>query len=96
MTNERSQDEPREVDASGSSHCSDADDRACVICGTVLTCAVNDWSTYQPYMGGEIRLVFSYGSCKFDNHMAETEFRGIICDDCGSELVPKMDYVGDQ
>lgn len=65
--------------------------KPCVICGTELECAVNDWKTYQPHSGGEIQLIFGYGSCKFDWDVSGTMFRGIICDDCSEKLVPKMD-----
>lgn len=65
--------------------------KPCVICGTELECAVQDWSTYQPYKGGEIQLIFGFGSCKFDLDMNGTIFRGIICDDCSEKLVEKMD-----
>jgi hypothetical protein len=65
--------------------------KPCVICGTELECAVNNWDTYQPHNGGEIQLLFGYGSCKFDLNMNGTVFRGIICDDCSEKLVQKMD-----
>lgn len=65
--------------------------KPCVICGTELECAVDNWDTYQPYKGGEIQLLFGYGSCKFDLNMNGTVFRGIICDDCSEKLVQKMD-----
>lgn len=66
--------------------------KPCVICGTELECAVGDWDSYQPYNGGEIQLIFGFGSCKFDLEMSNTVFRGIICDDCAEKLVPKMDH----
>lgn len=65
--------------------------KPCVLCGKELDCAVMDWDSYQPHDGGEIQLIFSYGSGKFDLAMEGTVFRGIICDDCGEKLVPKMD-----
>ncbi len=71
------------------------DTKPCVICGKPLECALpdNDWSTYQAYGGGEIRLFFAWGSFKFDLNMHGTQFRGLICDECGEKLVPKMDAV---
>ena len=64
--------------------------KACVMCGKMLDCAVYDWSTFQPYGGGEISLHFGFGSLKFDSDIDDTQLRGIICDDCAEPLVTKM------
>lgn len=67
------------------------DNKPCIICGTELECHTSDWSTYQPCGGGEIQLIFSDGSLKFDLDYNNTVFRGIICDECAEELIVKMD-----
>ena len=67
------------------------DTKPCVICDKPLESIFpGEWDTWQPHKGGEIQLLFSYGSCKFDNHMHGTVYRGVICDDCAEKLVPKM------
>lgn len=65
--------------------------KPCVMCGKELESAIGGWETLQPYGGGEINLMFAYGSCKFDLSMHTTVFRGIICDDCAEKIVPKME-----
>jgi len=57
--------------------------RPCCSCKKMLDCLpeIGDWSTYQADGGCEIKIVGSYGS----RHDLTT-FRGIICDDCVSEL----------
>ncbi len=60
----------------------------CVICGQHL-----EWCserTMQPYCGGEVRFIFSYGSTKFDKHMYGTVFNGVICDDCAERCMHNM------
>jgi hypothetical protein len=66
----------------------------CILCNRELEHAVPETvrsrSDYQPYAGGEIRLQFCFGSCKFDLAPGFTEFRGVICDDCAAPLTKKM------
>lgn len=69
------------------------DPRPCCICDKLLDCATVNWETLQPYSGGEIQLLFGYGSCKYDLEMGCTKFTSIICDDCASKIVPKMTRV---
>lgn len=64
--------------------------RPCALCGKQLECAVNDWSSNQPYGGGEVKFHFHYGSCKFDLNMYGTEFVGLICDECAEKCVERM------
>lgn len=59
------------------------DVRPCMICRRQMECACNDWSTNQPWGGGQVTLAFHYGSCKFDHCMLGTFYTGFICDDCG-------------
>lgn len=66
--------------------------KACIICDAELDCAGINWDTYQPYGGGEIQLIFAYGSHKFDLDVQNTVFSGIICDTCAEKLVFKMDH----
>jgi len=64
----------------------------CVLCDKVLE-EISDGSierTRQPYAGGEIQFLFSYGSTKFDDNINSTIFAGLICDDCGEKYVKKM------
>ena len=67
-----------------------AESRPCVMCDGMLKPAMDDWETLQPHGGGEIRLVFSYGSQRFDECMGITEYKALICDSCASALVPRM------
>lgn len=67
--------------------------KPCVVCKKEMGCAVNDWTTFQPDGGGEIKLIFAWGSNKFDLNIDSTEFRGIICDECGERLIPNMEMV---
>lgn len=60
----------------------------CVICDKALLMV--DKKLYQPHDGGEMQLIFSYGSTKFDLCPTSTVFRGLICDDCATKLVSKM------
>lgn len=59
--------------------------KPCCMCGTSLECVCEDWASYQPYDGCEIRIKGSYGS-KHDC----TTFNGIICDDCVNKLKPGL------
>lgn len=71
--------------------------KPCAICSKMMECAGKDWSSYQPHGGGEIDLIFSYGSKKFDKHMWSTSFVGLICDDCAEKIIKNghMDTMGD-
>ena len=64
----------------------------CVLCGKAMEPV--EGGDYQPYGGGEICLVFAYGSCKFDCYPGFTEYQGAVCDDCATPLVSKMDCTG--
>lgn len=66
--------------------------KPCIICGQELESALpgEDWSTLQPYGGGQVTFSFHYGSCKFDDNMDGTEFVGIICDECAEKCVKRM------
>ncbi len=64
--------------------------KPCLICNRFLHSATGDWDTLQPHEGGEMRLIFSYGSTQFDLHPHCTEYRGIICDNCAAKLIPHM------
>ncbi len=65
--------------------------KPCVVCQKQLEDALdNDWKTLQPYGGGEIKLIFAFGSCKFDLNMYSTEFVGVICDECAEILIKQM------
>lgn len=63
----------------------------CVCCGLILE-EVFDGSlaNYQPYNGGQVSFVFSYGSCEYDECSGVTEFNGVICDKCASGFVQRM------
>lgn len=66
--------------------------KPCTVCDKLLECAVQSWDTYQPYGGGEIQLIFGYGSCELDNHgFRSTIFRGIICDECALKMTRRID-----
>lgn len=63
--------------------------KPCIICGKMLESVDVSWRNFQPYNGGEVRLIFSFGS-KHDL-CGEGVFRGVICDDCGSNLLDAME-----
>lgn len=65
--------------------------KPCVICDVGLESAIGDWDDYQPYKGCEIQIIGAYGSTKFDKHLSNTVFRGVICDECAAKLVDKME-----
>lgn len=56
---------------------------------------MDDWDTLQPHGGGEIQLIFGYGSTRFDHLCDGTVFRGIICDECAAKIVPRLFVVTD-
>jgi hypothetical protein len=64
--------------------------RPCCICDKLMDCACHKWDTRQPHGGGEIQLIFSYGSSKYDLEMGITKFWALICDECASKLINKM------
>ena len=59
----------------------------CILCDKELE-LVRD---FQPFGGGEVRFIFSYGSREFDECSGTTNFFGIICDECAENYVGKMD-----
>ena len=64
--------------------------RPCCVCGVAMSAIDRiSWESLQPDGGGEIRLLFHYGS-RFDHHLEGTEFRGIICDDCAAKVLGGM------
>ena len=66
--------------------------RPCCICKKQLESASHDdgWDTLQPHEGGEIQLIFGFGSCKFDHFLEGTRFRGIICDKCAEKIIQNL------
>lgn len=62
--------------------------KPCLMCGKQLEPVFKDdeWKNYQPYNGGEVKFIFSYGS-DFDNYV----FRSVICDKCAEKHFHKMD-----
>ena len=58
----------------------------CVMCDKELDL----FDELQPYGGGEIQLIFAYGSRKFDNNLGSTIFKGVICDECAVPLVKNL------
>jgi len=74
------------------------DTRPCMICRQQLVSAMpgDAWKTIQPYGGGEVKFIFSYGSCKFDTFMSGTSFTGIICDDCAELCIDRGGMTCDQ
>lgn len=66
--------------------------KPCVVCKKELEPAINnDWKSLQPFAGGEIQLLFCYGSTKFDLNIGMTKFRGVICDTCASDMMPQLE-----
>lgn len=57
----------------------------CIMCHDPLE--MFDEKYCQPYGGGEIQLIFAYGSFKFDKHIGNTVFKGVICDNCAECLM---------
>lgn len=69
--------------------------KPCLFCDKPLGDAGgNDFKTYQPYDGGEVRFVFAYGSGEYDLYPGRTEFRGLICDECAGKYVDRMQRRG--
>ena len=67
--------------------------KKCIICKKELESIYSNWDTMQPYGGGEVYFIFSYGSRKLDLYMGTTEYRGVICDDCAIKLIDEMEEV---
>ena len=63
----------------------------CCFCAKGLDCAdPQGWASKQPYGGGEIQLIFSFGSFKFDGNIGVTRFTGLICDECAEKMIPLL------
>jgi hypothetical protein len=60
---------------------------SCIVCNRVLEPVFDD--QFQPNGGGEVKLIFAYGSREFDLNIPANVFRGVICDTCAKEVVPK-------
>lgn len=69
---------------------SEVEQKPCCMCDKLMDAAVGTWDTRQPHGGGEIQLLFCFGSCKYDLEMGTTKFWALICDDCASKFVGKM------
>lgn len=65
-----------------------AEPRPCLICKKPLE-SVNEenWDCMQPYDGGEVQFIFSYGSGKYDLRMSNTTFKWVICDECATPMI---------
>lgn len=61
----------------------------CIFCEERLEPSCKD-AEFQPYEGGEVRFIFSFGSTKFDKCLGNTVYRGIICDNCALKFVDRM------
>ena len=61
----------------------------CIFCEEELQNAF-EGAVFQPYEGGEVQFIFSFGSTKFDRCFGDTVFRGLICDNCAEKFVDKM------
>jgi hypothetical protein len=42
----------------------------------------------------EVRFVFGYGSCEYDDYPGATTFQALVCDTCASKYVDKMKKSG--
>lgn len=63
--------------------------KPCIICRVMLESVTDSWKNWQPYNGGEVRMIFSFGSSL--DCMEEGVFRGVICDECASKLLDVME-----
>lgn len=61
----------------------------CIFCEEELQ-NISKEDNYQPYEGGEVRFIFTFGSTKFDKCFGNTIYRGVICDHCALKFVNKM------
>lgn len=61
----------------------------CIICKKELELVENN--EYQPYGGGEVNFIFSFGSAKFDKSPGTTKYFGYICDECAESFVNQME-----
>lgn len=68
----------------------------CVSCGAGLNSVFSDgeWDTMQPCGGCEVQIIASYGSTKFDDVTTCTKFRGVICDDCVTAMLSRLQKQG--
>jgi len=62
----------------------------CVQCQTKLESACGEGDTMQPYGGCEVQIIAAYGSTKFDDCLLGRKFRGVICDACVEEMLPRL------
>ena len=68
--------------------------KPCAACDKLLDPATPfGWDSMQPDGGGEIKLIFSYGSDKYDLHPHSTVFKGVICDDCAESMMERLERV---
>lgn len=68
-------------------------DECCLFCRKSLENALPDELTkypFQPYAGGDVLFVFSYGSTKFDKCTGMTTFKAYVCDDCAEKHVTNL------
>lgn len=63
--------------------------KPCIICRIPLESVNDSWKNWQPYNGGEVKMIFSFGSSL--DCMEEGVFRGVICDECASKLLDVME-----
>lgn len=68
-----------------------AETKPCVMCTAPLEPALDTWETLQPWGGGEVNLVFGYGSNALDLSSGVTVFKGVICDSCALRLIDRME-----
>lgn len=61
----------------------------CCLCDEELE-LVND-NPYQPWNGGEVRLIFAFGS-KFDG-FPTADYQGVICDCCAEKFIDKLNRI---
>lgn len=62
--------------------------RPCAVCRAELNSITDSWDELQPDGGGQIDLVFAYGSSHDEIPVAH--YTGIICDKCAATLLPRM------
>lgn len=66
--------------------------RPCVFCYKQMEPILSDkgWDSNQPWGGGEVHFIFSFGSVEFDRGMVCTKYSALICDDCASQYTDRM------
>jgi len=70
--------------------------KPCILCRKELESVSphdDDWENMQPFYGGEVQFIFSYGSAKFDNNPSSTVFKGVICDQCAESHIDLLEEV---